>query len=71
MKNIKSYVSGIIYYSWNQTQAKYEIIKTKSTKDTAEFTIHGYYLLGISIGSLKIGASYNDVWKCSLRLYKK
>ncbi|MEC0234525.1 hypothetical protein P4H71_09315 [Paenibacillus kribbensis] len=69
VSSIKSYLSGLqVAVSWEQLNAT----KTYSTKcrnrDTANFKINGYYLLGAEVQGVPIGVKINDTWNTSLTL---
>ncbi|GJM70503.1 hypothetical protein HMSSN036_27190 [Paenibacillus macerans] len=69
VSSIKSYLSGLqVLISWEQTGASKKYTETCRPKDTAEFTVKGYYLLGFEISGFPIGAKINDTWPPSLQL---
>lgn len=69
VSSIKSYVSGFqVLIDWHQTGASKTYSETCKPKDTANFTIDGYYLLGAEIGGIAIGAKINETWTPSLQI---
>lgn len=62
ISNLSSYLTGINQFSWNQTNYTVNYTAKYHIKDTANFTIQGYYLLGVVIGNQPIGACINDTW---------
>lgn len=69
VSDINSYITGIqIAVSWHETLPSYKLTTDVNYRDTSEFTIRGYYLLGVSINGFPLGATINNTWNCSLRL---
>lgn len=65
----RAYNSGVTAFNYNQTSDMVRYTTSVSTKDTANITIYGYHLIGISIGGLQVGARIADTWDWSLRIY--
>ncbi|KQN96785.1 hypothetical protein [Paenibacillus sp. Leaf72] len=67
--NFTSYLGGIHIYTWVGTNHSYNFTTTNSPGDTMKIKTLGYYLLGITWNNIPIGATLNDEWNASLRLY--
>ncbi|WP_341278488.1 hypothetical protein [Paenibacillus sp. FSL H8-0537] len=67
--NFSSYLGGIHIYSWVGTNHSYNFATTVTSGDTIKVTAKGYYILGITWNNIPIGATLNDTWNASLRLY--
>ncbi|MCM3495969.1 MULTISPECIES: hypothetical protein [Paenibacillus] len=71
VSKINSYISGMqVAVSWTQTTGTKTYSNTCWDKDTANFVVQGYYLIGAEINGLPIGAKINDTWNRSLQLEK-
>lgn len=67
--DISSHISGIqVGVSWHQTNAIYNISTSVVTRDTANFTVQGYYRLGVEVIGFPIGVTKNDTWTRSFKL---
>ncbi|WP_338554536.1 hypothetical protein [Paenibacillus sp. KS-LC4] len=64
-----SYLGGIHLYTWVGTNHSYNFTTTNNPGDTIKIKAMGYYLLGFTWNNIPIGATLNDEWNASLRLY--
>lgn len=58
--DIASDISGLNFCSWTQTSGSAPV---SNGAMSANFTVKGYYQLGISIKGFTLGARINDTWK--------
>ncbi|WP_411739305.1 hypothetical protein [Peribacillus sp. S4] len=71
VSNYDSYLTGInLEVDWLHKGGKASFSKKNSTKDTANITVDGVYVLGVIIAGHPIGFKWNGSWKRSLTLKK-
>lgn len=63
-----SYLSGINDLNWIHRTGSRTFSTVTNTRDKANITVNGTYVLGVVIGKHPIGFSWNDTWTCSLTL---
>lgn len=69
--NYDYYLTGInLEVDWLNKGGKASFSKKNSTKDTANITVDGVYVLGVIIAGHPIGFKWNGSWKRSLTLKK-
>ncbi|WP_020618911.1 hypothetical protein [Paenibacillus daejeonensis] len=69
VSSISSYLTGLqIAVTWNQTTGTKTYSNTCWEKDTANFVIQGYYLIGAEMYGVPVGFKVNDTWNRSLQL---
>ncbi|MGX1831454.1 hypothetical protein ACWIE6_24780 [Paenibacillus taichungensis] len=68
VSSIKSHLGGLNLIGWEQTGGSKTYSQKCSPKDTANFKVVGYFLLGAEINGFPLGAKMNDTWEGSLTL---
>ena len=69
LSNFNSYLTGVnLDIDWIHRTGNYTLSKKTNTKDKANITVEGTYVLGVVIAGYPIGFRWGGTWKCSLTL---